>query len=387
MNDQQSVLNAFREQFGRDPEVMIRACGRINLIGEHTDYNDGFVLPAAIDKHLYFAVGRNQEARFRLRALDIDAAFDSEGLQPAPTSELWVNYLLGIADQFIREGAVLEGVDCTFGGNLPIGAGVSSSAALEGGFAMALNTIFQMGWDKVALARLAQRSSHSFVGIPCGIMDQFASLMGQEHQVIQLDCRSLDYTYFPFETERYSLILLNSRVSHSLAESAYGERVKECRSGLDIIAQSFPEVASFRDVKPEMLEACRPQMGELIYRRCSYVIGEIQRVLEACRLLLADDFAALGQLMYATHDGLQNDYEVSCSEIDFLVAQAKARREVLGARIMGGGFGGCTINLVETSFRELFKSSMKIAYEREFGIELEAIPVNIVEGTSVIGYH
>ncbi len=384
MNNQKTIIEGFRNAFGREPDLLIRACGRINLLGGHTDYNDGYVLPAAIDKHLYFAVGINDESRFRWIAQDIGQRFDSEDLSVHASDQLWANYLQGIVQQFQNRQVPIQGVDCVFGGNLPIGAGVSSSAAIEGGFGLALNTLFNGGFTKVELAQLAQRSSRDFVGVPCGIMDQFASLMGRDKRVIRLDCQSLNYEYFPFDTDQYMLLLLNSKVSHSLAESAYGTRVEECAQGLRIIGEAFPQVKSFRDVSLEMLATCRTSLGDVLYRRCDYVVREIHRVVEACHHLEEGDFHGLGQLMFQTHTGLRDDYEVSCEEIDFLIEVAKQQNEVLGARIMGGGFGGCTINLVRKPFVELFKSRARIAYRRRFGIELDAIPVNIVQGTAIV---
>ena len=384
MNDQKTVSEHYLKVYGEEPDVIVRSCGRVNIIGGHTDYNDGLVLPGAIDKYLYFAVGRNPSGNIRFEALDIGKSYETEGLAIVPSDQLWANYLLGIINQFQKRGVDFGGISCTFGGNLPIGAGVSSSAALEGGFAVAINRLLGCDLDKIELAKLAQRSSHEFVGIPCGIMDQFASLMGQERKVLQLDCQTLEYSYHPFDSDAYVLLLLNSNVSHSLAESAYAERVEECQKGLEIISQYYPEVRSFRDVDTTMVSSCKIVLGDVLFRRCDYVVKEIGRVKEACERLDKGDFQGLGELMFETHQGLRNDYEVSCAEIDFLVGFAAKQKEVLGARIMGGGFGGCTINLVEKRFVELFKSKARMAYKNNFGHELDTMEVNIVEGTKLM---
>ena len=385
MNNRQSTTAAFLENFGNRPDVIVKSCGRINILGEHTDYNDGFVLPAAIDKHIYFAASKNNSNTLRFIALDFGEQIEVDLDEIIKSDKSWANYCLGIVEQFKQLDCDLEGVDCVFGGDIPIGAGVSSSAALEGGLALCINTLFNIGMSKPKLALLAQRAEHEFVGMPCGIMDQFSTLMGKHDQVIQLDCRSLDYQYFPFKTSTHAIVLLNSKVSHALADSAYPERVQQCKEGLAIIKSAFPEVSSFRDLDQHMLEKCKDELGDLLFRRCDYVNKEIQRVPQACNYLLEGDFDGLGKLMFETHHGLRYDYEVSCAEIDFLVDFAMGRSEVLGSRIMGGGFGGCTINLVELQHVELFKAKASIAYKQAFGIDLDYLDVNIVDGTSVIG--
>ena len=384
MDKKDLVLNNYEKQFGKQPDLLVRACGRINVIGEHTDYNDGFVLPAAIDRHIYFAVGRSGDQNCHWFADDINQAHHFQFPKLEKSEKLWVNYLKGILDQFQRDGHDLAGINCVFGGNLPIGAGVSSSAAIEGGFALAVSTLFDLGYVKKDLASLAQRSSNTFVGMPCGIMDQFASLMGKQEHVIRLDCRSLDYQYFPFRSDDYTLLLVNSHVTHDLTESGYGDRVVESAAGLNVIKEKFTRVTSFRDVSLAMLEDCQSVMKDIVYRRCSYIIKEIQRVKDASTALTNSDFHQLGRLMYETHAGTKDEYEVSCPELDFLVDYAKNRSEVLGARMMGGGFGGCTINLVEKQHLELFKARITTAYHKKMGILPDTYQVNIVEGTSVV---
>ncbi len=382
--DERTIRSIFEQQFNRQPTLLVRACGRINLIGEHTDYNYGYVLPAAIDKYLYFAVAENHTNVCRFYAADIEQTGDADLQHIQKSEQLWLNYLRGILQQFQQVGVALRGIDVAFGGNLPIGAGVSSSAALECGFAFALNNWFNVGFSREDLARLAQRSSHQFLGIPCGIMDQFASLMGKAGHFLLLDCRSLAYRYIPCALGDYEIVLLNSNVHHELASSAYGERVTECRVGAAHLQKYYPQVNSLRDVAMSMLEAHRGELDPIVYRRCYYVVGEYERTLQACRYLQAGQTEALGQLLYATHAGLRDDYEVSCAEVDFLVESAQNFEGVVGARVMGGGFGGCTINLVRSDCAEDFVKSAEAAYFEKFGIKLSRLDVHIADGTDVL---
>lgn len=378
------VRQQFSELFGYAPVLVIRAPGRINIIGEHTDYNQGLVLPGAIDRALYFAVGRNDHDLLRFRALDIDAQMDVPLASIQPTNELWANYLLGIAQQFVAEDFPLSGLDIVIGGNLPVGAGVSSSAALECGMATAWNEILQAGKSRTELAQLAQRSSHQFVGIPCGIMDQFASLQGVANHAILLDCRDLSFQKVPVAVDGCEWVLLNSKVSHSLADSAYPKRVAECAEGVEILQQHYPGIQSLRDATPPQVEELRALFPEVVYRRCRYVVGEHFRTLMMIKALEAGNATQVGQLLNLTQLGLAQDYEVSCPEIDFLFTQAYRHPGVYGARIMGGGFGGCTLNLVREDQRTDFVQSSLSAYEKEFGITGEELVVRLVDGVSIL---
>lgn len=384
MHNADSIKSFFAVKFGHNPTLLVRACGRINLIGEHTDYNDGFVLPAAIDKHLYFAMAENGTSECRFYAADIEETGTADLKRLVKDKRLWLNYLRGILQQFQLSGKEVRGVDVAFGGNLPIGAGVSSSAALECGFAFALNETFQTGFTRLELAKLAQHSSHQFLGIPCGIMDQFASLMGKAGHFMLLDCRSLEHRYVPGKLLDYQLVLLNSNVHHELASSAYGDRVAECRAGVAVLQKYFPDIKSLRDAGLPMLDAHRREMGEMVYRRCKYVVTEHLRTLQACEHLQNGEIDALGQLLFETHDGLSQDYEVSCPEIDFLVDIARSFDGVAGARVMGGGFGGCTINLVQKNMTYKFIHHAKVAYAQQFGIEATDILVNLSDGTNLL---
>ncbi len=380
-----TLAAAFTERFGYAP-FLVRAPGRINLIGEHTDYNDGFVLPAAIDREIYFAVGLNNLNVARLHAHDKHESVEVPLTAVAPGPTLWANYLLGVVAQFQARGVAVPGFDCVFGGTVPMGAGLSSSAAVECGLAYALNHLLNTNLDRLTLALMGQQAEHTYAGVRSGLMDQFASLFGKAGHVVRLDCRSLDYAYFPFDTAAYGLVLCNTGVKHALASSEYNTRRAECETGVAVLQTRFREVKSLRDATLEQLDACRPALGDVVYRRSRYVVQENQRVLAACDHLTRHDMAAVGQLMYASHKGLRDDYEVSCRELDVLVRLAQAAPvPVLGARMMGGGFGGCTINLIATEHIEVFVAHATTGYEHALGLPLVTYQTVIVDGVGGIG--
>jgi galactokinase len=381
----QRVLASFQHRYGTTP-LLVRAPGRVNLIGEHTDYNEGFVLPAAIDKEIVFAVALNGLNSARLFSLDKTEAHELPlGATPLrPGATLWANYLLGVVAQLQRRGVTVPGFDCVFGGNVPMGAGLSSSAAVECGLAFALNELLHLELSRLELARLAQRAEHEFAGVQCGIMDQFASLFGQAGQVVRLDCRSLEHQYFPFDSAAYHLVLCNSGVKHSLASSEYNTRRQECGQGVAVLSQYYPLVHSLRDATLAQLTQHRAELGEVVYRRCRYVVEENQRVEAASQHLAAGDMAAFGRQMYASHAGLRDDYQVSCPELDLLVELAQGQPAVLGARMMGGGFGGCTINLVPAAAVPGFIAATSVAFQQHLGRPLETYQTTIVGGVSVL---
>jgi galactokinase len=355
------VVNAFREGYGRE-DAIVSSPGRVNLIGEHTDHNLGFVLPAAVDKHIHLVIGLREDRRLRFLALDKNQTFEGTLDELRPSGDQWPNYLLGILAEFRALGLELRGVDCAFGGDVPIGCGLSSSAALEGGFAFGLNERLGFGLDRVALAQLSQRSENQFVGVNCGIMDPFASLMGREKKLIRLDCRDLSYAYVPFEREDIRIVLCDSQVRRSLTGSEYNTRRAQCEQGVAVLRKHSPGIASLRDASLEDLEAHRAELGSVVFRRCEYVVSENQRVLAACDALEQGDLKAFGAAMNATHTGLAQGYEVSCPELDVLAEAAQAMPGVLGSRMMGAGFGGCTINLVEAAALASFEARMGAVY-------------------------
>ena len=376
------LTTTFHEAFQADP-LLICSPGRVNLIGEHTDYNEGFVLPAAIDKAIYLAVGPRSDNELHFVAYDLNKTYQGtlNHLEPTHT---WADYLLGVVAQFRLAGHEPGGFNCVFGGTIPMGSGLSSSAALENGVGFAINELFSLGLDRIAMLKLSQRAENEFVGAKVGIMDMFASMMGKADHVIKLDCRSLDYTYAPLEMEGISIVLCDSRVKHSLVTSEYNTRRAECEAGVRFLQTFYPEIKSLRDVTMPMLDQHLRDTEPLIYRRCAYVVQENQRLLDGVDALEAGDIAQFGQLMYGSHEGLSHWYEVSCPELDILVDIARQQTGVLGARMMGGGFGGCTINLVREDVLDEFTDLITKQYKAQTGKDAYLHVCKIQNGTHLI---
>ena len=385
MNNQ-LILNtqqAFQKYFGNEPEKIILSPGRINIIGEHIDYNDGFVLPAAIDKIICFAFEKSKTNVSRIIALDIDEEFSADFSENQSLSEnVWTNYIRGVVNQLHLNGFDFGGMNCVFSSNIPSGSGLSSSAALECGFIKGIKELYQLEIPLVNIALMGQKAEH-WVGINCGVMDQFASVLGLENKVIKIDCKTLEYEYHNADFGDYSLILLDSNVKHSLVSSAYNKRREDCEMGIAIVKNKFPEVKSFRDCTEEHLLAIKDQLDGDVFVRCHYVIKEIARVTKACLALDNGDIEQLGALLFETHDGLSKEYEVSCEELDFLVDFAKSESAFIGSRMMGGGFGGCTINLIKKGFEADLKKKIKELYFDKFQIELKIYDVKISNGTTL----
>ncbi|TAE47538.1 MAG: galactokinase [Bacteroidetes bacterium] len=374
----------YREHFSSEC-ILVFAPGRINLIGEHTDYNEGFVLPAAIHQGLYFAVGKSEEADCQIVSRDKGEQVRFSPGQPlAAGTPSWANYFIGVSTLLRRRGHPIPAFNCVFGGDLPAGAGLSSSAALSAGFGLALNELLGLGISRLELAKIAQETEHEFAGVNCGIMDPFAILHGKAGHAIRLDCRSLEFEYIPFQTEAYKLLLCDTRIKHELASTEYNSRRKEVEAGIKRLQIHSPSLHSMRDVNKAMLQEEREGFHPSIYKRCLFVLEENDRVDATCAALKAGDFARMGELLYLSHEGLQFDYEVSCRELDFLVSQARKDSHIAGARMMGGGFGGATINLVATDAVGLVSDKMKEAYSQAFGFEPEIFEVQIGEGARVI---
>ncbi len=359
-----------RESFEKEFTGQYRlfaAPGRINLIGEHTDYNEGFVLPASIDKRIYLAIQALDTMRADLVSADLGekASFLLDDTRPKLPH--WALYPFGVVKELQKRGFRPGGFRAAFGGDIPIGSGLSSSAALESAFAVALNALFGLGADQMTLALVGQSAEHHYAGVRCGIMDQFASLFGKKGQVIRLDCRSLEHEFFPLDLEGFELILADTRVKHSLASSAYNERRRQCETGVALIRKHFPAVKSLRDVNREMLAGLENQMEGKVFQRCSYVVEENARVTQTCDALAQGDPDRVGRLMFFSHQGLREQYEVSCPELNLLVETAAKTPGVKGSRMMGGGFGGCTINLVRSNNVQLFQDRIARAFEKDFG--------------------
>ncbi len=364
--------------------IITRSPGRINLIGEHTDYNEGYVLPAAIDKAAYLSLTPRQDQTIVLHALDLGEVFRVPMGEIKKIPGSWTNYILGVVDQFIQRGIAVPGFEAALVADIPLGAGLSSSAAVECATAMALNEWLATGLDKLTLVKMSQMAEHAYAGVQCGIMDQFASMFGKKDHVIRLDCRSLQYEYVPFLTKGIRIVLMDTQIKHSLASSEYNTRRQQCDLGVSLIRKHHPEVSSLRDVTREMLDEFVLQKDPLIYHRCQYVVEENGRLLEACEDLRKGDLRSFGSKLFVTHEGLSHLYQVSCEELDFLVDHVRNNPSVLGARMMGGGFGGCTLNLVrEEAVDELIHSASR-AYLDFSGQELKAYMASIEDGTSRI---
>jgi galactokinase len=377
------VRYLFQLKYGT-PDLYAKSPGRINLIGEHTDYNFGFVLPAAIDKAIYLAIGKRNDEEIHLTAADLDESFSFSLSTIKKSNQEWPNYIIGIVDQLKKMNLQISGFNAVIAGDVPLGAGLSSSAALECVTVFALNELFGLGLSKLEMVQLAQRAENQFVGLQCGIMDMFASMFGKKDAVIQLDCRSLDYHYSPFNQKGIKIVLLDTCVKHSLASSEYNVRRRECELGVSEIRKKYPEVNSLRDVNSKMLVETQSNIDSKVFNRCTFIVEEIKRLQEGCKDLESNDLAAFGEKMYITHEGLSNLYEVSCKELDFLVSFSKDNTNVLGARMMGGGFGGCTINLVKEESVSDFIDQSGIAFEKEFKTKLKSYIVSIGDGTSLV---
>jgi galactokinase len=378
------VSALFVTQFNEAPLFVIASPGRINLIGEHVDYNHGFVLPAAIDKYMYVAVSKRNDSHILLHAADLNQNYQTNLDAPLqPSSSGWPNYVLGVVHDLLEAGYSVSGFNMLITGNIPIGAGVSSSAALECATVFACKHLFDLDISKQAMVKTAQRAENNFVGVNCGVMDQFASMFGKADHVIKLDCADLSYTYFPFKLEGISIVLFDTFVKHSLASSEYNTRRQECETGLAVLRQQF-SIPSFREATLAMLDAVADSISEKVYNRCTYVIEEIARMEAACNHLLAGEIDAFGARMYETHTGLSELYEVSCPELDCIVENCKKENDVIGARMMGGGFGGCVIALVQTTNVEDVYNRINTAYQNTFGRNMGKYPMQIGDGTRLL---
>lgn len=379
----QKITDTYGNAFG-GKHIVVRSPGRVNIIGEHTDYNEGFVLPAAIDKAAFVAAGKRDDKIIKLYSLAFNESYESNVEELLPTDKGWPNYVLGVADQMIKRGHKIQGFFLVLDADVPIGAGMSSSAAVECATAFALNELFGLNIPKVELALIAQKAEHTFAGVMCGIMDQFASMFGKKDHVIKLDCRSLDYEYEPFKLDGISILLLNTNVQHSLAGSEYNVRRNQCEEGVALIQKFHPGVKSLRDVNMEMLMRHVAPVNPEIFTRCKYVVEENFRLLSGCEDLKKGDISALGSKMFETHHGLSTEYNVSCKELDFLVDFVKNNPAVLGARMMGGGFGGCTINLVKDEAVNVLIREISPAYHKQMGRALTPYIAKVEDGTSLI---
>ena len=386
VDQHRKVRAAFQESFQGTGAVVVRSPARVNLIGEHTDYNDGFVMPAAVNHAIYFAMAPNQDGHYRFVSLDLDDRYSCR-LDETPleqSGEEWPDYFLGVIDQLLQREYSIPGFDCVFGGDIPIGAGMSSSAALEGGMFAGLNAMYELQLDRLTMTKLGQKAENEFVGVQCGIMDQFANHYGRKNSVFQLDCRSLDYEYHPFAREDLRIVLCDTTVRRGLADSEYNERRRQCEEGVKILQQYDRSIQALRDVSPDLLQSHRQEFEQVVYRRCEYVVRENSRVLEAGRAIETEEYRRVGELMYESHAGLRDQYEVSCDELDFLVGLTRDMPGVYGARMMGAGFGGCTINLVQNDAIGQLKKTVQDEYQQEFGETPPVYVSTLTDGTEVL---
>ena len=375
----EEVKKVFTEKFGNESPEVYTSPGRVNLIGEHTDYNGSFVFPGAIDKGMIAAIRFNGTDKIRAYAIDLDD-FAEFGLNEEDLPEAgWAKYIFGVCREIIKRGGTIKAFDTVFAGDVPLGAGMSSSAALESTYAFALNDLLNLGIDKFELARIGQSTEHNYVGVKCGIMDQFASIFGKEGHLIRLDTKSMEYEYFPFNPKGYKVVLLDTLVKHELASSAYNKRRQSCEHTAATIAKRHPEVEFLRDASLEMLEEVKGEISEEDYMRSKYVIEETQRVRDVSAALERGDYETVGQKMFETHHGMSKLYEVSCEELDFLNDVAR-EHGVTGSRVMGGGFGGCTINLVKEELYDSFIKDAKEQFKAKYNHEPKVYDVVISDG-------
>ncbi|MBQ2006471.1 MAG: galactokinase [Bacteroidales bacterium] len=374
----QSIKEKFESLYG-EGGVAYASAGRINLIGEHTDYNGGYVFPGAIDKGITAVIKLNGTDKVNAYSLDYNEAV-SFGLEEADApAQSWARYIFGVCRETIKRGGKVAGFDAVFAGDVPLGAGLSSSAALESCFAYAINDLNNNNIDKFELARIGQSTEHNYCGVKCGIMDQFASCFGQKGSLIRLNCKTMEYKYFPFNPEGYKLVLVDSCVKHELASSAYNKRRESCENAAAAIKKNHPEIEFLSDCNRLWLDEVRGEIPQEDFLRAEYVIGEVQRVLDVCDALERGDYETVGELMYQTHFGLSRLYEVSCEELDFLNKLAR-KMDVTGSRVMGGGFGGCTINLVKEDLYQNFVDTAKAEFAARFGHEPKIYDVVISDG-------
>lgn len=376
------IKKIFTEKFGREP-ILVRAPGRINFIGEHTDYNDGLVMPAAINRQIFIAIALNNSTQCNLFSPDLQEQHSFSIAELKPGSG-WPNYLQGVMQGMKLIGFEAKGFDLLITGNIPLGAGLSSSAALCCGFGRAYSHALRSELAPLAIAKIAQFSEHHFAGVKCGLMDQYASVFGKQGHALLFDCKSLTHEYVPFDYPDITVLLIDTKVKHKLADSAYNNRREACELGAALVMRKYPQVKSLRDVSSAMLDELQADFPDDVLIRSRYVVEELQRTQQAAQLLKQHNLEGFGKLLYQTHEGLSKQYEVSCAEADFLVDIAKSNSNVLGARMMGGGFGGCTLNLVRKTEINTFKNLARSRYSIQFDHEPEFYEVAITDGVRVI---
>ncbi len=384
MTTKESLNQIFNEKFAVSAQVFAKSPGRINIIGEHTDYNNGFVLPAAIDKYIYVAVSERTDSELHLFSGDYNEAYTTELNADHTEAPEWAKYIIGVSQLINKQTNKVKGFNICLNGDVPLGAGLSSSAALSSAVGFALNTLFSCELSRVEIAKIGQKTEHEYIGLKCGIMDQFASVLGKKNHAIQLDCQDLSYEYVPIDWSEYEIILLNTNVKHNLASTAYNDRRNSCEQGVAWVKEEYPSVQSLRDVTIEQLDQLVKPKDLDTYTKCKFIIEENQRLKNATEALKSNNIDELGRLLFAAHWALSKEYEVSCPELDFLVSASEKSENVVGARMMGGGFGGCTINILKKGTTASFIQEVSQVYQDTFGFALTPIQINLGEGSSLI---
>ena len=375
----EQVKEEFIKIFKIDP-ILIFSPGRINIIGEHTDYNGGFVFPAAVDKGIAAAIQKSNTGKCTAVAIDLESTIEFELSTIKPSKEgSWENYVFGVVAEIQNRNKIIGDFNIIFKGNVPAGSGMSSSAALENSVVFGLNELFDLGLTKTEMILISQKAEHNYVGVKCGIMDQYASMFGIKNNALLLDCRTIKSTAYEIDFKDYQLMLINTNVKHSLSDSAYNDRRSACESIAELL-----NIETLREASEEDLEKIIDKVTPENYQKALYVIQEINRTQKAAKAIKENDLETLGTLIYASHNGLQNQYKVSCDELDFLVNQAKKNKHVLGARMMGGGFGGCTINLIARSEVKAFEKSASKAYKNKFNKECSVYFIELSDGTHLV---
>jgi galactokinase len=359
---------------------MVFSPGRINLIGEHTDYNDGFVFPAAINKGIALAIQKSEGKESNVYALNKEEMYSFKMSNISPLEDGgWRNYILGVVSEIQKLDIKVGAFNCVFAGDIPGGAGMSSSAALENSVVFGLNGLFELGLSKEQMILISQMAEHNFAGVKCGIMDQYASMFGKKKSALLLDCRTIESEPFKIDFKKYKLLLINSNVKHDLSESAYNNRREVCEK----VSEKL-KIKALRDASKEDLKTIKNEISEEDYQKALYIIEENNRVEKFSKAIKKENLKTLGKLLYKSHKGLSTQYKVSCNELDFLVNQTKKNKNILGARMMGGGFGGCTINLIKKSEVAKFKEEVSKNFKKEFNKECSIYQVKLSEGTRIV---
>ena len=374
-----NIERAYGQKFSGKP-ILISSPGRINIIGEHTDYNEGFVFPAAIDKGIIAAIGKSNTNQCSVYAIDANESYEftTENIQPIPNGN-WRNYVIGVVGEIQKKGIKVDPFNLVFGGDIPKGAGLSSSAALENSVVFGLNELFKLGLSKEEMIFISQKAEHNYVGVRCGIMDQFASMFGKENYALLLDCRTTKATTYKIDFDHYQIVLINTNVSHSLVDAEYNNRREVCEQ-----VASLLNIKALRDATEDDLLKVKSKLSEEDYQKALYVVQENARVQKASKMINANNIIGLGELLFEAHNGISNQFKVSCKELDFMVEKAKAHPDVIGARMMGGGFGGCTINIVKKGKVESYIEELSKQYLKEFGFACSPYSVKLSDGTHII---